>query len=69
MTECFSKAERDITRRISMNNLDSMLQRNKEFAAQQSAAGTLMPSLPKAMPDVKAIIIGCAAMRVDPHMY
>jgi carbonic anhydrase len=66
MTECFSKAERDITRRISMNNLDSMLQRNKEFAAQQSAAGTLMPSLPKAMPDVKAIIIGCAAMRVDP---
>ena len=25
-----------------------------------------MPSLPRAMPDVKAIIIGCADMRVDP---
>jgi carbonic anhydrase len=53
-----------------MNSLDSMLQRNKDFAAQQSAAGTLMPSLPGAMPDVKAIIIGCADMRVDPaHVF
>jgi carbonic anhydrase len=49
-----------------MNTLDSMLQRNKHFAAQQSAAGTLMPSLPQALPNVKAIIIGCADMRVDP---
>ncbi|MGB8770121.1 MAG: carbonic anhydrase [Candidatus Korobacteraceae bacterium] len=49
-----------------MNNLDYLLERNKEFAAQQSAAGTLMPSLPGAMPKVKAIIIGCADMRVDP---
>ncbi len=49
-----------------MNNLDYLLQRNKEFAHQQSAAGTLMPSLPRAMPNVKAIIIGCADMRVDP---
>ncbi len=49
-----------------MSNLDSMLKRNKDFAAQQSAAGTLMPSLPKAMPNVKAFIIGCADMRVDP---
>jgi carbonic anhydrase len=49
-----------------MNNLDYMLERNKEFAAQQAAAGTLMPSLPRAMPNVKAIIIGCADMRVDP---
>jgi carbonic anhydrase len=49
-----------------MSNLDHLLQRNKEFAAQQSAAGTLMPSLPQAMPNVKAIIIGCADMRVDP---
>jgi carbonic anhydrase len=46
--------------------LDSMLKRNKDFAAQQSAAGTLMPSLPGALPNVKAIIIGCADMRVDP---
>ena len=49
-----------------MSSLDSMLERNKDFAAQQSAAGTLMPSLPRAMPDVKAFIIGCADMRVDP---
>jgi carbonic anhydrase len=49
-----------------MSNLDHFLQRNKEFAAQQSAAGTLMPSLPRALPKVKAVIIGCADMRVDP---
>jgi len=49
-----------------VNDLDSMLKRNKDFAAQQTAAGTLMPSLPRALPDVKAIIIGCADMRVDP---
>ncbi len=49
-----------------MNNLDSMLRRNKDFAAQQSAAGTLMPSLPSALPNVKAVVIGCADMRVDP---
>jgi carbonic anhydrase len=55
-----------ISRRISMNTLDRLLQRNKEFAAQQSAAGTVMPSLPRAMPKVKAAIIGCADMRVDP---
>ena len=49
-----------------MNSLDSMLERNRNFAARQSAAGTLMPSLPRALPNVKAIIIGCADMRVDP---
>jgi carbonic anhydrase len=49
-----------------MNNLDDLLGRNKAFAAQQSAAGTLMPSLPRALPSVKAIVIGCADMRVDP---
>lgn len=49
-----------------MSQLDTMLQRNKEFAAGQSAAGTLMPSLPRALPNVKAVIIGCADMRVDP---
>ena len=36
-----------------MNNLDSMLERNKDFAAQQSAAGTLMPSLPRATAECK----------------
>jgi carbonic anhydrase len=49
-----------------MSNLDHLLQRNKEFAAQQSTAGTLMASLSRAMPNIKAIIIGCADMRADP---
>ena len=49
-----------------MSDLESMLERNQDFAARQSAAGTLMPSLPRSLPNVKAIIIGCADMRVDP---
>ena len=49
-----------------MNNLDGFIQRNKEFAAQQAARGALMPSLPRALPNVRAVIIGCADMRVDP---
>ena len=49
-----------------MNSLEAMLKRNEDFAARQSAVGTLMPSLPRALPNVKAIIIGCADMRVDP---
>jgi carbonic anhydrase len=49
-----------------MSTLDSLLERNKDFAAEQSAGGTLMPSLPRALPNVKAVIIGCADMRVDP---
>jgi len=49
-----------------MSGLESMLERNKDFAARQSAAGTLMPSLPRALPNVRAVIIGCADMRVDP---
>ena len=49
-----------------MNSLDSMLERNKDFAARQSAEGTLLPSLPRSLPNVKAVIIGCADMRVDP---
>jgi carbonic anhydrase len=49
-----------------MSELDSMLERNKDFAVRQSAAGTLMPSLPQALLNVRAVIIGCADMRVDP---
>jgi carbonic anhydrase len=49
-----------------MKTIDSFLERNKDLAARQSAAGELMPSLPRAMPNVKAIVIGCADMRVDP---
>jgi carbonic anhydrase len=49
-----------------MNNLDHLLQRNKEFAAE----GTLMSSLPGTIANVKAVIIGCADMRVDPaHVF
>src|SRR5271170_2065705 len=53
------------SRRTHMSNLDSFLERNKDFAAQQSA-DTLPPSLPDATPKIKAMIIGCADMRVDP---
>ena len=49
-----------------MTYLDHLLERNQNYAAQQSSAGTLMPSLPKALPNVKAVVIGCADMRVDP---
>jgi carbonic anhydrase len=49
-----------------MSELELLLGRNKEFAARESAAGGLMPSLPRAMPNVRALIIGCADMRVDP---
>jgi len=49
-----------------MNNLESMLLRNREFAARHSAGGMLMLSLSRALPKVKAIVVGCADMRVDP---
>lgn len=49
-----------------MSTFESLMERNKDFAARQSAAGTLMPSLSRALPNVKAIVIGCADMRVDP---
>jgi carbonic anhydrase len=42
-----------------MNHLDLMLKRNKESAVP-------MPSLPQSLQTVKAVIIGCADMRVDP---
>jgi carbonic anhydrase len=51
-----------------MSHLDHMLRHSKEFAARPSSVGTLMPSLPRALPNVKAIIIGCADMRVDPAL-
>ena len=49
-----------------MSTLDSMLERNQDFAARESAAGALIPSLPVASRQMKAMIIGCADMRVDP---
>jgi carbonic anhydrase len=42
-----------------MNNLELMLKRNKELAAP-------MPLLPQSLQTLKAVIIGCADMRVDP---
>jgi carbonic anhydrase len=42
-----------------MSHLDLMLKRNKESAAP-------MPSLSQALQSLKAVIIGCADMRVDP---
>jgi carbonic anhydrase len=49
-----------------MSTLDTFIARNKDFAVHETAAGTLMPSLPAAMPHVKALVITCADMRVDP---
>ena len=56
-----------------MTTLDTLMERNKAFAAwlqsarnQQPAPNLLMPSLPSVMPYVKALIIGCADMRVNP---
>jgi carbonic anhydrase len=49
-----------------MNYIDTLLERNQSLAAQASAGGGPMPSLPEAMLHVKAMIIGCADMRVDP---
>ena len=49
-----------------MNEVDTLLERSKQIGARNSAAGKLQPSLPDALPLVKAIILGCADMRVDP---
>jgi carbonic anhydrase len=49
-----------------MGTFDTLMKRNKDFAVEQSASGLLMPALPRALPNVKALIIGCADMRVDP---
>ena len=44
-----------------MNTLELMLNRNKELAAP-------MPLLPQSLQTLKAVIIGCADMRVDPAL-
>lgn len=49
-----------------MSYFDLMLKRNKDFAAARASAGAPMLSLPRALPHVKAVVIGCADMRVDP---
>jgi carbonic anhydrase len=50
-----------------MTELDSMLKRNRDFAARQATDRTLMPSLSIQLPHVKAVVVGCADMRVDPE--
>ena len=49
-----------------MNYLELMLERNSEFAKRHATAGALPPALARSLPNVKALIIGCADMRVDP---
>ena len=51
-----------------METLDTFLQRNKKFATQHAAAGLIQPSLAETLLTVKALIIGCADMRVDPAL-
>jgi carbonic anhydrase len=53
-------------RRINVNIFDELVHRNKQFSMQESAHGTLMPSLARATPNVKVFIIGCVDMRSDP---
>jgi carbonic anhydrase len=48
-----------------MTTFDVLIQRNKEWATKAVAAGSLA-SLPDQLSKVKALIIGCADMRVDP---
>lgn len=45
--------------------VEQVLERNKEFAREKQKDG-LLPSLPAQLPNVKAVVIGCADMRVDP---
>jgi carbonic anhydrase len=48
-----------------MSTLDTLIQRNKDWAREAATAGVLV-SLPDQLSKVKALIIGCADMRVDP---
>lgn len=50
-----------------MTTLDILMKRNKDFAARQFATdASHMPSLASALNKARALIIGCADMRVDP---
>lgn len=49
-----------------MTTVDALIERNEMLATRAADAGTLMPSLPVQLPNVRAIVIGCADMRVDP---
>jgi len=49
-----------------MSNLDQLLKRNKEFAAQQAATVKEISSFKRTLGKLKATIISCADMRADP---
>lgn len=49
-----------------MSNLDNLLKRNKEFARQQAATVKEISSFQRGLVNLKAIVITCADMRVDP---
>lgn len=50
-----------------MTTLDTLMKRNKDFAAHQFATDlSLMPSLASTLNKARALIIGCADPRVDP---
>lgn len=49
-----------------MSNLDNWLKRNKEFASQQATVVREISSFQRGLVNVKAIVITCADMRVDP---
>ena len=51
-----------------MNTLETFLERSREIVAKQGATEPVNPSLPDALTEGKAIIIGCADMRVDPAL-
>ena len=48
-----------------MSTLDTMIERNKAWAKRATGTGALV-SLPDQLSKVKALIVGCADMRVDP---
>lgn len=51
----------------TLNTLDTLLKRNKDFADHQFAADlSRMPSLPDALKKLKALIVCCADPRTDP---
>ena len=51
-----------------MSELENLLKNNQRFVRRVQAEALPMRTLPQALPFVKAIIIGCADMRVDPAL-
>ncbi len=49
-----------------MSTFDNLLTRNQQFAAAHDADKPVSPALPEALRHVRALVVGCADMRVDP---